>query len=128
MDVQQHSSDLNVSDNFNKGKIFRNDELLSNILHEIQVMLYHDNFGVSNLLGNKIKKHKTSAFYFCIFGNISAKYVLRLKDIQLALLYPSVLIEKYGYKETLQPLIDDDMKILETSGITYLFEGKNHRV
>ena len=27
----------------------------------------------------------------------------------------------------LQPLTDD-MKMLEISGITYLFEGKNHRV
>ena len=77
-------------DNFNKGKIFRNDELLHNIIHEIQIVLYHDDFGVSNPLGNKIKKHKTSACpLLCVLGNISTKYGSRLKDIQLALLYPS---------------------------------------
>ena len=62
--VQQHSSDLNVCDNFNIGKTFRNDEFLSNILHEIQIILYHNDFGVSNPLGNKRKKYKTSTFYF----------------------------------------------------------------
>ena len=68
MYVQQHSSDLNVFDNFNNSKTFRNDELLINILHETQIILYHDNFGVSNPLGNKRKKHKTSAFYFAFWG------------------------------------------------------------
>ena len=57
MYVQQHSDDLNVLDNFNKYKIFRNDELLSNILYEIQIIFYHDDFGVSNPLRNEIKKH-----------------------------------------------------------------------
>ena len=99
--------------NSKKGKFFRNNKLFSNTLHAIQIILYHDDFQVSNLLENKIKKLKTSTFYF-VFGSISAKYGSRLKDIQLALLYPSALIEKYGYKEMLQPLIDD-MKILQTS-------------
>ena len=40
--------------------------------------------------------------------------------------YPPTLIEKYGCKEILQSLIDV-IKILETSGVTFLFEGKNHR-
>ena len=66
--MQQHSSDLNVFDNFNNGKIFRNDELLNNILHQIQIILYHDDFRVSNPLRNKKKKHKTSAFYFVFWG------------------------------------------------------------
>ena len=35
--------------------------------------IYHDDFGVSNLLGNKIKKIKTSAFYFVFWGEVSAK-------------------------------------------------------
>ena len=99
--------------NSKKGKFFRNNELFSNTLDAIQIILYHDDFQVSNLLENKIKKLKTSTFYF-VFGSSSAKYGSRLKDIQLALLYPSALIEKYGYKEMLQPLIDD-MKLLETS-------------
>ena len=43
--MQQHSSDLNVFDNFNKGKFFRNSELFSNVLPAIQIILYHDDFG-----------------------------------------------------------------------------------
>ena len=78
MYVQQHSSDLNVFDNFNKkGKTFRNDELLSNILHEIRIILYHDDFGVSNLLGNKINiKHPHSTL---CFGEYSCKIWVKIK-------------------------------------------------
>lgn len=64
--MQEHSSDLNMFDNFNKGKFFRNNELFSNIFHVVQIILYHDEFGVSNPLGNKIKKYKTSTFYFVL--------------------------------------------------------------
>ena len=64
--MQEHSSDLNMFDNFNKGKFFRNNELFSNIFHVVQIILYHDEFGVSNPLGNKIKKYKTSTSYFVL--------------------------------------------------------------
>ena len=46
------------------GNFLRNNEFFSNIPHAIQIILYYNNFGVSNPLGNKIKKHKTSIFYF----------------------------------------------------------------
>ena len=56
-------------------------------------------FGVSNPLGNKIKKQKISVFYF-VLGNIPAKYRSRL-------IFPSELTGKYGYESLLQPLIED---------------------
>ena len=56
---------------------FRNNERFSNILLTVQIMLYQDDFQVSNPLENKIKKHKISAFYF-VLGNISANYGSRL--------------------------------------------------
>ena len=59
--------------------------------------MYHDDFRVSNPLGNKIKKQKISAFYFAL-ENIPAKYRSRLKDIQLALLFSSELTGNYGYE------------------------------
>lgn len=75
--------------NFNKGKSFRNKELFGNILHAIQIILHHDDSGFSSLLGNKGKtKQKIPAFLF-FRGNIPARYGSRLKDIQLAFLYPS---------------------------------------
>ena len=112
--IQQHSSDLNMCDNFNKGKFFRNSELFQYYSScSSNYTLWYNDFQVSNQLRNKIKKHKISAFYF-VFGNAPAKYRSRLKNIQLALLYASALNEKCGNKEMLQPLIND-MKILETS-------------
>ena len=85
-------------------------------------MLYHGDFGVSNPLGNKVKKYKTSAFYFCL-GNIPSKYKARVKDIQLAiLLCPSYFIEKYSYKKILELLLSD-LIILETKGISVKYEN-----
>ena len=110
--MQEHSSDPNEFNNFNKGKFYRNNELFSNIVHAIQFILYHIDFGVSSPLVNKIKNYKTSAFDI-VLANIFSKYSSRLKGTQLALLYRSVLIEKYGYKEILQLLLDAT-KILGT--------------
>ena len=60
-----------------KTSFFRNNELFNNILLTVQIILYHDNFQVSNPLGKKKKKLKISAFYL-VLGNISAKYGSRL--------------------------------------------------
>ena len=55
-----------------KVSFFRNNELFSNILLSVQIILYHDDFQLqlSNPLGNKIKKYKIFAFYF-VLQNIS---------------------------------------------------------
>ena len=66
--MQQQSSDLNVFNNFNKGKFFRNTELFSNILHAIQAILHHEDSGVSNPVGDKIKKFETYAFHFILWN------------------------------------------------------------
>ena len=109
---------------YTQGCLYQKNELFSNFQYSLQLILYHDDFGVSNLLGNKIKKYKTSPFYF-VLGNIPIKYRARLKDMQLASLFPSELTDKYGYESLLQPLIED-MKILETRGIEITFEGRTH--
>ena len=109
---------------FTQGSLCQKNELFSRFPYSLQLILYHDDFGVSNPLGNKIKFYKTSAFYF-VLGNIPAKYRSRLKDIQLALLFPSELTGKYGYESLIQPLIED-IKILETTSIEIAFEGRNH--
>ena len=71
-----------------------------------------------------MKKYKTLAFYF-VLGNIPGKYQAWLKDIQLALLFPSELIQKYEYDILIQPLIED-IKVLESTGLNVDFEGKIH--
>ena len=117
----QDSSDTETTDTFNKGYGFKNNLLFSTSNHHLQIILYHDDFVVSNPLGNMVKKYKTSAFYFCL-GNIPSKYRTTLKDIQLAILCSSYFIEKYGYKKILEPLLTD-LIILETKRILVKYEN-----
>ena len=107
---------------YTQGSLCQKNELFSNFPYSLQLIFYHNDFRVSNPLRNKIKSYKTSAF---VLGNIPAKYRSRLKDIQLALLFPSELTGKYGYESLLQPLIED-LKILETTSIKIAFEGRTH--
>ena len=65
-----------------------------------------------------------SAFYF-VLGNIPGKYRSWLKDVQLTLLFPSELTQKYGYHVLIEPLLDD-MKVLESTGLCVKFEDKCH--
>ena len=65
----QGSSDTENIDTFNKGYRFKNNLLSSTSNHQLRIILHHDGFGISNPLGNKVKKYKTSEFYFCL-GNI----------------------------------------------------------
>ena len=65
-----------------------------------------------------------SPFYF-VLGNIPAKYRSRLNDINLVLLSPSALVQKYGYQEIALPLLHD-VKLLETSGLNIKFEDQEH--
>ena len=85
----------------------------------MQLVLYDDDFGTVNPLGNKVSKYKVPAFYF-VLGNIQAKYHSRLNDINSVLLSPPALIQKYGYQEIFLPSLDDIK--LET----LKFEGQEH--
>ena len=97
---------------------------MSNVPNCLEIILYRDDFDLSNPLENNIKKYKTSAFYF-VLGNIPGKYRARPEDVQLALLFSSALIQKYGYDILIQPLIDD-IKVLESTGLNVHFDGKIH--
>ena len=80
---------------YTQDSICQKNEPFSNFL-SLQLILYHDDFGVSNPLRNKIKKYKTSVFHF-VLGNIPSKHQSCLKDIQLVLLFPSELTGKYRW-------------------------------
>ena len=97
---------------------------MSNVPNCLEIILYRDDFDLSNPLENNIKKYKTSAFYF-VLGNIPGKCRARLKDLQLALFFPSARIQNYGYDIFIQPLIDD-IKVLESIDLNVDFEGKIH--
>ena len=89
----------------------------------MQLVLYDDDFGTVNPLGNKVSKYKVPAFYF-VLGNIPAKYHSRLNDINSVLLSPPALIQKYGYQEIFLPSLDDIK--LETPRLKIKFEGQEH--
>ena len=113
---------------FCDGEVFKNNNLFSTLQNCLEIILYHDDFGTVNPLGNKVSKYKISAFYFLI-GNIPSKFRSRLNDISLLLISLASIIQKYGHSQILQPCLDDLCK-LETMGIkvnfennTYLFKG-----
>ena len=62
-----------------------------------------------------------SGFYF-VLGNIPTKFRSRLQDINLAIICKAKTITKHGYGAVLKPLLDD-LKILETSGISMMFQN-----
>ena len=109
--------DTETIDTFNKGYGFKKNLLFSTSNHHLQINLYQDDFDVTNPFGNKVKK-------FCL-GNIPSKYRAKVKDLQLAILYPSYFIEKYGYKKILE-LLMNDLIILETKGISVKYEDIVH--
>ena len=89
----------------------------------MQLVLYDDDFGTVNPLGNKVSKYKVPAFYF-VLGNIPAKYHSCLNDINSVLLSPPALNQKYGYQEIFLPSLDDIK--LETPRLKIKFEGQEH--
>ena len=64
--------------------------------------------------------HSTLCWEICHF-----KYRSRLNDIHLIVLSTASYVGKYGYGSILSPLIED-LKILETYGITVSFNGAEH--
>ena len=86
--------------------------------------MYHDDFGIVNLLGNQMVKYKTE-FYF-VLGNLPPRYRSLQKDVYLAIMCSSMLISKYGYLEILQPLLDD-LRKLETESIYIKFVSCVHQ-
>ena len=105
------------SENFKQIKLFYSPE------NSIEVILYYDDFNVVNPLGNKVSKYKVSAFFF-VTGNVPNQFRSRLKYINLLLLLPALYVTKYGYKEILQPSLDD-LKKLEVTCISVKFENSN---
>ena len=95
-------ANLKVFKSFKDCRCFKENVLFQSNPNALQIFLYHDDFKIVNLLGNKAEKYKVSAFYFVI-GKFSAKIKSRLKDIHLTVLSPAVFVSKYGYKNILVP-------------------------
>ena len=48
----------NAMTNYSQGSLFRKNKVLATVPNCLEIILYHDDFGVSNPLGNKLKKYK----------------------------------------------------------------------
>ncbi|XP_028418042.1 uncharacterized protein LOC114542794 isoform X2 [Dendronephthya gigantea] len=72
----------------------------------IQLILYYDDFEVSNPLGSKAVVHKIGAFYW-VLGNFHPKYRSCLKNLNLLILCPVKWIKMYGMDKVLRPFMSD---------------------
>lgn len=107
---------------FRDGAYYQQNDLFNSNETSLQIILYNDDFEVSNPIGTFTKKQKINAMYFTI-GNIHPKYRSKLHVIQLVWLCKSLLIQKYGLFKISELLIEH-LQTLEEQGIKICKEGK----
>ena len=110
--------DICDGDVFHGSSLFRNDHTA------LQIMLYYDDFTVTNPIGTRCKKNKIGAVYYSL-GNLSPKYRSKLDNIQLAALCRAQYVKKYGLEKFFEPIVSD-IKSLESNGINVQFEGRSY--
>lgn len=118
------SQDGTIKD-FCDGEYYRTNELYQEHSSSLQIELYYDDFTAANAIGSKSRSYKISAFYF-ILGNLSPWLRSKLDNIQLvSLCLHHEIVKNYGMSAMLQPILDD-LKVLETEGISIRCEGQAH--
>ncbi|XP_041472583.1 uncharacterized protein LOC121421848 [Lytechinus variegatus] len=110
-----------VLTDFCDGSLYKENPLFQTNDPTIQIILYHDDFQITNPLGSR--PVKISAFYY-VLGNLDSCFRSTLQVIQLACLCRSELVKKYGYGCILKPVIRD-LKILEKDGISVNINGSS---
>lgn len=86
----------------------------------ISLILYYDEFTVSCPVGNKTVDYKIGGIYFTL-GNLRQRS--RLNNTHLALLFHHKYVKEHSWQAILRPLVND-LKILESQGITILWKGQ----
>nr|XP_042898288.1 uncharacterized protein LOC110282537 [Parasteatoda tepidariorum] len=81
----------------------------------IQIILYLDDFLVTNPLRGNQARHKLTAFYYTI-ANLPFTFRSTVCDMQLAIICKRSDIKEYGFRPILTPLLKD-IKLLEDTGI-----------
>ena len=117
-------SEEGILSSYMDGSIYKSSPFFQRHPQALQIILYNDDFGVTDPLGNKVSKSKVSGFYF-VLGNLPPKFRSRLQDIHLLLACPSALVSKYGYGTVLGPFLQD-MKLLEDEGIRVTIHDNEH--
>ena len=130
--LQQYFSSSNISldhdqsssalASYRDGQYFKNNSLFVEHPNALRLVLYSDEFEVSNPLGPKKGAHKLMPFYF-LLDNILPNLKASLKHIHLCILAKFSHVKKYGYGPILKPLLED-IHQLESEGIQLNMNGK----
>ena len=81
----------------------------------LHLILYFDEFVISNPIGNKTRKYSIGAVYYAI-ANVRCRSSKH--DVFLGALFHAVDLKKYGWETVLSPMLNE-LSILETVGVTY---------
>ena len=90
----------------------------------LKLMLYIDDFTVTNPLRGKCKSYKIMGTYMML-ENLPPKYRSQLHAIQLVSLCKSIHVKTYGLPATMQDIIQD-IQYLEENGINVEVQNQNH--
>lgn len=110
-----HKNKNSVLRDIQDGSLFNQNDLFQQYPN-IQILLYLDDFLVTNPLRGNQAQHKTTALYYTL-ANLPPIYRSTVCDMQLAIICKSADLKKFGFRLVLAPLLKD-LKILEDDGIT----------
>ena len=119
-------SEDNLMRDFHDGSYCRENEFMSSAT-TIKLIVYIDDFEVTNPLSPKAGTHKLGAVY-CTIANVPPEYRCTLSDIFMVMLYNSSDVKMCGYSALFKRFLTD-MKSLETEGLqiqTNTFNGIIH--
>lgn len=113
-----------IYSNFTDGSCSRKNSFFDHFPNALQIILYFDGFELCNPLGSAKNKHKLLGIYMTL-GNLSPWHRSKVDSIQLVALCFERIIKKYSFDKVFRRIVDD-LKILETDGIT-MKDGSNIR-
>lgn len=104
------------------GEIVKSNEIMKNYPNVIQIIIFQDAFEICNPLGASKTKFKMIAVYV-VFLNLPPYLRTKKGNIQLVLLCLESTLKKVGWEKVLEKFIND-LKVLETEGITIIINGE----
>ncbi len=121
--TQRQSCDGIVRD-YPDGKYYKTNPFFQTNQPSVHLVLYCDEFTLTNQFRDRGKKYKLFALYFQL-ANLHPKFRSALDNIHLGLLCKALYLKRYGYQAVLRPLLKD-LQSLETQGIEIVFEDRHY--
>ena len=112
-----------VYSNYCDSRKFKQHELFSDTTKiSLRIQLFYDGVGTTNPLRGHATIHSVGVFYI-IFENLHDKYSCNFSKVHLVAMVNSLDLKTYGF-DTILTKITEDIKILETSGVSVEVKGK----